>query len=195
MPADVAFYWEICRPAALSRQSRLDGYCVVQRNRAVKQVATTRPASPSAGGTPCVSPRNLPGEIGAGRNEDHVTAAIGRAGSLLIGDGDLALDKEDRLVPGIIPCERPWSAPPDTVTQPLVLRLPQETDQTLADRRSRPAPSGSAHLPAEKSLIVKILVFLSIAATMFIALSVVLAALDLRHLQPIAQCLYFQLLL
>ena len=43
-------------------------------------------------------------------------------------------------------------------------------------------------------IIVKILVFVSIAATMFIALSVVLAALDLRHLQSIAQCLYFQLL-
>ena len=43
-------------------------------------------------------------------------------------------------------------------------------------------------------LMVKILVFTSIAATMFIALSVVLAALDLRHLQSIAQCLYLQLL-
>ena len=43
-------------------------------------------------------------------------------------------------------------------------------------------------------IIVKMLVFLSVAATMFIALSVVLAALDLRHLQSIAQCLYFQLL-
>ena len=43
-------------------------------------------------------------------------------------------------------------------------------------------------------IIVKLLVFLSIAATMFIALSVVLAALDLRHLQPIAQSLYFQLM-
>ena len=42
-------------------------------------------------------------------------------------------------------------------------------------------------------IIVKILVFTSIAATMFIALIVVLAALDLRHLQPIAQSLYFQL--
>ena len=41
--------------------------------------------------------------------------------------------------------------------------------------------------------IVKILVFVSIAATMFIALNVVFAALDLRNLQPIAQSLYFQL--
>ena len=42
--------------------------------------------------------------------------------------------------------------------------------------------------------IVKVLVFTSIAATMFIAINVVLAALDLRNLQPIAQSLYFQLL-
>ncbi len=42
--------------------------------------------------------------------------------------------------------------------------------------------------------IVTILVFVSIAATLFIALAVVLSALDLRHLQPIAQSLYFQLL-
>ena len=43
-------------------------------------------------------------------------------------------------------------------------------------------------------LMVKILVFVSIAATMFIAITVVLAALDLRNLQPITQSLYFQLL-
>ncbi len=43
-------------------------------------------------------------------------------------------------------------------------------------------------------VIVKILVFTSIAATMFIAITVVLAALELRNLQPIAQGLYFQLL-
>ena len=41
---------------------------------------------------------------------------------------------------------------------------------------------------------VKILVFASIGVTIFIAISVVLAAWDLRNLQPIAQCLYFQLL-
>ncbi len=43
-------------------------------------------------------------------------------------------------------------------------------------------------------LMVKIVVFTSIAGTLFIALNVILAALDLRHLQPIAQCLYLQLL-
>ncbi len=43
-------------------------------------------------------------------------------------------------------------------------------------------------------ILVKILVFVSIAATMSIALSVVLAALDLRNLQPIARSLYCQLL-
>ena len=43
-------------------------------------------------------------------------------------------------------------------------------------------------------IIVKILVFTSIAATVFVAISVVLAALDMRNLQPIAQSLYFQLL-
>ncbi len=43
-------------------------------------------------------------------------------------------------------------------------------------------------------IIVKILVLASIASTMFIALSIVFAALDLRHLQPIAQSLFFQLL-
>jgi len=43
-------------------------------------------------------------------------------------------------------------------------------------------------------IIVKILVFTSIAAAMFIAITVVLAALDLRNFQPIAQSLYFQLL-
>ena len=42
--------------------------------------------------------------------------------------------------------------------------------------------------------IVTILVFVSIAATLFIALNVVLAALELRDLQPIVQSLYFQLL-
>ena len=43
-------------------------------------------------------------------------------------------------------------------------------------------------------IMVKIMVFVSIAATMFIALAVVLAAFDLRSLQPIVQSLYFQLL-
>ena len=42
--------------------------------------------------------------------------------------------------------------------------------------------------------IVKIVVFVSIAGTVFIALNVVLAALDLSNFQPVAQSLYFQLL-
>ncbi len=42
--------------------------------------------------------------------------------------------------------------------------------------------------------MVQILVFLSIAGTMLIALTIVLAALDLRSVQPIAQSVYFQLL-
>ena len=40
----------------------------------------------------------------------------------------------------------------------------------------------------------KILVFVSIAATTFISLSIVLSAFDLRSFQPAAQSLYFQLL-
>lgn len=42
--------------------------------------------------------------------------------------------------------------------------------------------------------VVTILVFVSIAATLFVALNVVLAALDRRDLQPVTQSLYFQLL-
>ena len=43
-------------------------------------------------------------------------------------------------------------------------------------------------------ILVKIMVFVSIASTLFIALIVVLAALDLRNLQPIIQSLFFQLM-
>jgi len=43
-------------------------------------------------------------------------------------------------------------------------------------------------------LSAKILAFVSIASTMHIAITVVLSALDLRDLQPIAMCLYFQLI-
>ncbi len=42
--------------------------------------------------------------------------------------------------------------------------------------------------------LVRIAAFTSIAATIFIAISVVLAAADARHLQSVVQCLYFQLL-
>ena len=40
--------------------------------------------------------------------------------------------------------------------------------------------------------IVQVLVFMSFAATMFIALIIVLAALELRSFQPVAQSVYFQ---
>ena len=40
---------------------------------------------------------------------------------------------------------------------------------------------------------VKIMFFVSVAATLHIAISIVFSALELRHLQPIAQCVYFQL--
>jgi hypothetical protein len=43
-------------------------------------------------------------------------------------------------------------------------------------------------------LIVNQMVFMSIAATTFIAIEVVLASLDLRTLQPTVKSLYFQLL-
>lgn len=43
-------------------------------------------------------------------------------------------------------------------------------------------------------IMARILLFASIAATVFIALAVVLAAYDLRHVQPVAESLYFQLL-
>lgn len=43
-------------------------------------------------------------------------------------------------------------------------------------------------------ITVKVLMFTSIAATIFIALSIVLAALELRHIQAAVQALYFQLL-
>ena len=43
-------------------------------------------------------------------------------------------------------------------------------------------------------LTVKSLVFISIAATLKIAISIVLGALELRHLQPIVTSLYFQLI-
>ena len=46
----------------------------------------------------------------------------------------------------------------------------------------------------EIELVVKSLVFVSIAATLFIAIVVVLASLDLRHVQPAVQSLYFQLI-
>ena len=43
-------------------------------------------------------------------------------------------------------------------------------------------------------LSVKILVFVSIAATVFIMLHVTLAAMELREYQPVVQTLYYQLL-
>ncbi len=43
-------------------------------------------------------------------------------------------------------------------------------------------------------LTVKSLVFVSIAATIFIAISVTLNTFDLRHFNPVAMCLYFQVL-
>ncbi|MFC1492845.1 hypothetical protein ACFL6O_02720 [candidate division KSB1 bacterium] len=43
-------------------------------------------------------------------------------------------------------------------------------------------------------LVVKQTVFVSIAATMFIAIDIVLAVLDLRNLQPLVMSLYFQLI-
>ena len=43
-------------------------------------------------------------------------------------------------------------------------------------------------------LTVKSLVFISIAATLKIAISIVLGALELRHLKPIVTSLYFQLI-
>ena len=43
-------------------------------------------------------------------------------------------------------------------------------------------------------ITVKALVFVSIAATSFISIVVILAALELRNLQPMAQSLYFQLI-
>ena len=46
----------------------------------------------------------------------------------------------------------------------------------------------------QTEIIAKALVFTSIAATLFISISIVLSALDLRHLQPAVQSLYFQLL-
>jgi len=46
----------------------------------------------------------------------------------------------------------------------------------------------------QTALIVKKMAFMSIAATTFIAIDVFLASLDLRHLQPTAMSLYFQLI-
>ncbi len=47
---------------------------------------------------------------------------------------------------------------------------------------------------AQITKLVRILLFISIAATVFVALTVTLAAWELRNLQPIAVSLYFQLL-
>lgn len=43
-------------------------------------------------------------------------------------------------------------------------------------------------------MTVKVAMFTSIAATIFIAISIVLSALELRHLQAVVQAVYFQLL-
>ena len=44
------------------------------------------------------------------------------------------------------------------------------------------------------SILIHICVFVSIAATVFVAISVTLSALDLRNFQPVAQSMYFQII-
>jgi len=46
----------------------------------------------------------------------------------------------------------------------------------------------------EIELNAKLLIFISIAATVYVALSICLSAFDMRHLGPIAQSLYFQVI-
>ena len=46
----------------------------------------------------------------------------------------------------------------------------------------------------QTGILVKVMVVTSIAATVFVSISIMLSALDMRELQVVVQCLYFQLL-